>query len=203
VAMAYRKALPPSIAEKLVSRVSDHVRQHLIDQHGLSSEMALDAALAVRERATIDLVDQAGRTTDLKAFCAHLHRQERLTPSLLLRALVNGNISFFEWGLAELSGVAHHRVWVMVHDAGPLGLRAIYQRAGLPESLYPAFRAAVDSVHTLHQEGANLNLAQFQERLMERFLTQNVSGAEDDIDYLLARLDGLAGDAKLRRRDVA
>jgi uncharacterized protein (DUF2336 family) len=203
VAMAYRKALPPSIAEKLVSRVSDQVRQHLIDQHGLSSETALNTALAVRERATVDLVDQAGKTSDLKAFCAHLHQQERLTPSLLLRALVSGNISFFEWGLAELTGVPHHRVWVMVHDAGPLGLRAIYQRAALPETLYPAFRAAIDSFHALHLEGGDLDLPRFQERLMQRFLTQNEGGAGEDVDYLLARLDSLAREYEPRRRGVA
>jgi uncharacterized protein (DUF2336 family) len=203
VAMAYRKALPPSIAEKLVSRVSDQVRQHLIDQHGLSSETALTTALAVRERATVDLVDQAGKTTDLKAFCAHLHRQERLTPSLLLRALVCGDISFFEWGLAELTQVPHHRVWVMVHDAGPLGLRAIYQRAALPEPLYPAFRAAIDSLHALHLEGGDLDLPRFQERLMQRFLTQNEGGADADVDYLLSRLDSLVSEDQASRRIVA
>jgi len=203
VAMAYRKALPPSIAEKLISRVSDQVRQHLIDQHGVSPETALNTALAVRERATVDLVDQAGKTSDLKAFCAHLHNQERLTPSLLLRALVSGNISFFEWGLAELTGVPHHRVWVMVHDAGPLGLRAIYQRAALPDTLYPAFRAAVDSFHALHLEGGDLDLPRFQERLMQRFLTQGEGGAPEDVDYLLARLDSLTRTADRARRDVA
>jgi uncharacterized protein (DUF2336 family) len=203
VAMAYRKALPPSIAEKLISRVSDQVRQHLVDQHGVSPETALNTALAVRERATVDLVDQAGKTSDLKAFCAHLHRQERLTASLMLRALVSGNISFFEWGLAELTDVPHHRVWVMVHDAGPLGLRAIYQRAALPEALYPAFRAAVDQFHALHLEGGDLDLPRFQERLMQRFLTQNAGGASEDIDYLLARLDSLAREAAPQRRDVA
>jgi uncharacterized protein (DUF2336 family) len=203
VAMAYRKALPPAIVEKLVSRVSDQVRQHLIDHHAVSSETALNTALAVRERATVDLVDQAGKTTDLKAFCAHLHHQERLTPSLLLRALVSGNISFFEWGLAELTGVPHHRVWVMVHDAGPLGLRAIYQRAALPETLYAAFRAAIDSFHALHLEGGDLDLPRFQERLMQRFLTQSEGGASEDVDYLLARLDSLARDAAPLRRDVA
>jgi len=203
VAMAYRKALPPAIAEKLISRVSDQVRQHLIDQHGVSSETALNTAMAVRERATVDLVDQAAKTSDLKAFCAHLHRQERLTASLMLRALVSGNIAFFEWGLAELTDVPHHRVWVMVHDAGPLGLRAIYQRAALPEALYPAFRAAVDSYHALHLEGGDLDLPRFQERLMQRFLTQNEGGSSEDVDYLLARLDSLARDSAPRRRDVA
>ena len=34
------------------------------------------------------------------------------------------------------------------HDAGPLGLKAIYDRSGLPVRLYPAFRAAVDTFTT-------------------------------------------------------
>jgi uncharacterized protein (DUF2336 family) len=91
----------------------------------------------------------------------------------------------------------------MVHDAGPLGLRAIYQRAALPEALYPAFRAAVDQFHALHLEGGDLDLPRFQERLMQRFLTQNEGGASEDIDYLLARLDSLAREAAPQRRDVA
>jgi uncharacterized protein (DUF2336 family) len=203
MAMAYRKALPTSIAEKLLSRVSDQVRQHLIDHHGLSSEVALITALAVRERATVDLVDQADQTSDLKAFCAHLRRQERLTPSLLLRALVNGNISFFEWGLAELTEIPHHRVWMMVHDGGPLGLHAIYRRAELPETLYPAFRAAIDAFQALHLEGGDMDLRRFQERLMQRFLTQNEGGASEDVDYLLARLDSLTAEPSNWRREVA
>jgi uncharacterized protein (DUF2336 family) len=203
VAVAYRKALPPAIAERLVAQVSDQVRQHLINVHNLSAETALDLSLATRERATVDLVDQAGKTTDLKAFCAHLQRQGRLTASLLLRAVVQGQIRFFEWGVAELAGVPHHRAWVMVHDAGPLGLRAVYQKASLPEGLYSAFRAAVDTYHALQLEGGDLDLSQFQTRLMERFLTQSSGLESGDLDYLLSRLDRLVGVQTMQRRGVS
>jgi uncharacterized protein (DUF2336 family) len=91
----------------------------------------------------------------------------------------------------------------MVHDAGPLGLRAIYKRAALPEALYPAFRAAIDSFHALHLEGGDLDLPRFQERLMQRFLTQNDAATGEDVDYLLGRLDSLARDAEPSRRGVA
>ena len=89
-------------------------------------------------------MDQAGKTGDIRNFVAHLHKHDRLTASLLLRALAHGHMSFFEWGLSQLSAIPHHRTWMMVHDAGPLGLRAIYERTGLPARLFPAFRAAVD-----------------------------------------------------------
>ncbi len=195
-AMALRKILPPAICERLVSLVSESVRQQLVDRHQLSPETALSIAIGTRERATVDLVDQAGRAVDLKAFTAHLHAEERLTASLLLRALANGHMSFFEWGMAELSAVAHHRAWMMVHDAGPLGLKAIYGRAGLPERLYPAFRVAVDTYHALQQEGGELDLRRFQQRMLERFLTQETAPPEE-VDYLLERMNRLEreGDA--------
>ncbi len=194
-AMALRKILPPAICERLVSRVSESVRQQLVDRHQLSPETALSIAIGTRERATVDLVDQVGRAVDLKAFTAHLHAEERLTASLLLRALANGHMSFFEWGMAELSAVAHHRAWMMVHDAGPLGLKAIYGRAALPEGLYPAFRVAVDTYHALQQEGGDFDLRRFQQRMLERFLTQETAPAEE-VDYLLDRMDRLDREAE-------
>ena len=188
-AMALRKMLPPAICEHLVARVSDAVRQQLVDRHHLSPETALSIAMGARERATVDLVDQAGRSADLKAFTAHLHAEGRLTASLLLRALVHGHMSFFEWAVAELTGLAHHRAWIMIHDAGPLGLQAIYARARLPEQLYPAFRAGMDTYHLLQQEGGEFDLGRFQQRMLERFLTRD--GAVAEADYLLDRMDRL------------
>jgi uncharacterized protein (DUF2336 family) len=191
MAVALRKALPPAVCERLVGRVSETVRQQLVDRHQLSPETALSIAIGARERATVDLVDQAGRAADLKAFTAHLKTEGRLTPSLLLRALAHGHMSFFEWGMAELSGVAHHRAWMMIHDAGPLGLQAIYTRSGLPAQLLPAFRVGVDTYRGLSQEGGEFDLQRFQQRMLERFLTQ-AGAAGPEADYLLERMDRLA-----------
>jgi uncharacterized protein (DUF2336 family) len=160
----------------------------LINSHALPPDMALQIALGSRERATIDLVDQAGRTPDVKAFVSHLNRAGRLSASLLLRALAQGHMVFFEWGVAELSAIPHHRTWLMIHDAGPLGLKAIYERAGLPTRLYGAFRAGIDTYHALEVEGP-VDKARFQERMLQRFLTQPKSATREDMDYLLDKLD--------------
>jgi uncharacterized protein (DUF2336 family) len=191
-AVAYRDALPVAVTEKLVDLVGDAVRDHLLNHHAISAELALDIVMGMKERATIDLVDQAGRSTDMRAFVGHLQKNERLTSSLLLRGLAHGHMSFLEWGLAELAGVPHHRTWLMIHDAGPLGLRAIYERAGLPARLYSAFRAGVDTYHSMEFDGGTRDLERFQAKMLQRFLTQPTAAAREDVDYLLDKMDQIS-----------
>jgi len=195
-AVAYRNALPLSITERLIGMVGDKVRDHLITHHAVTAQAALEIATGAAERATVDIVDQAGRTADVKGLVIHLNTQRRLTASLLLRALAHGHMTFFEWGVAELAGVPHHRTWLMIHDAGPLGLRAIYERAGLPARLFPAFRAAVDTFHAMEFDGAPRDQERFQERMLQRFLTQPQAAAREDVDYLLDRMGRAAAEAQ-------
>ena len=203
-AVAYRRVLPLSVAERLVSMVGDKVRDHLVNHHAVPPEVAVEVAMSVRERATIDLVDQAGRTADVEQFTRHLVDQGRLTASLLLRALAHGHMTFFEWGLAELAKVPHHRTWLMIHDAGPLGLKAIYDRAGLPARLFAAFRAGVDTFHAMEFEGGARDQHRFQEQMLERFLTQPTPSPHEDVSYLLEKMDKASkGQKTAARRSFA
>jgi uncharacterized protein (DUF2336 family) len=201
-AVAYRRALPLAVTEKLINVVSDQLRDHLINHHAVTPQVALQIAMGSRERATIDLVDQAGRTPDVKSFVGHLKKADRLSASLLLRALAHGHMTFFEWGVAELAGVPHHRTWLMIHDAGPLGLKAIYDRACMPPRLFAAFRVGVDTFHTLEQEGGAFDAAQFQERMLQRFLTQPSTATREDMDYLVDKLDRVRSEVRLEARQA-
>jgi uncharacterized protein (DUF2336 family) len=195
-AIAYRSALPLAVSEKLVTLVGDHLRDHLIAHHAIAADTALTLAVGAAERATVDLVDQAGRAADIRGFVSHLASEGRLTPSLLLRGVAQGHITFFEWGIAELAGVPHHRTWLMIHDAGPLGLRAIYERAGLPARLFPAFRAAVDTYHAMEFDGGARDLERFQQRMLQRFLSQPQTASRDDVDYLIDKMDQVSAEAR-------
>lgn len=188
-ALAYRAVLPLDISERLVGLVSAQVRDHLIARHAVAPETVIRLAGDARERATVDLLDQARTAEDLAEFAARLNARGALNASLLLRALATGVMPFVEHGLAELAGTPHHRAWLMVHDAGPLGLRALYDRAGLPPRLFPAFRAGVDTWRGLQAEGAPFDPATFQQRMLERFLTQRPHASRDDLAYLMERLD--------------
>ncbi|MCW0046647.1 DUF2336 domain-containing protein [Brevundimonas sp. BT-123] len=188
-AVAYRQVLPLHVTERLIQLASEAVREHLISHHAVAPETAIRLAQYSRERMTVDLVDQASVSTDLAAFMAQLNARRVLNASLLLRGLARGQMAMFEYGLAELANTPHHRAWLMVHDAGPLGLKAIYDRAGLPPRLFQAFRAGVDTWRALAAEGIDTSSAYFRDQMLERFLTQRPAVLRDDLAYLMERLD--------------
>ncbi|MGE6697434.1 DUF2336 domain-containing protein [Hyphomonas sp. NPDC076900] len=184
-----RDFIPVHIAEKMVSLVSGSLFDMLVNRHELPAQLAIDLAASARERATIDLVEQAGRSHDLPRFVSQLNLNGRLTHSLIMRALCCGQMPFVEHALSELSGVAHQRVWLMIHDAGPLGLQAVFDHAGLPRKMLPAFKAAVNVYHETEHDGGPNDRARFRARMIERVLTQFQAIPKDDLDYLLDKLD--------------
>lgn len=184
-----RARLPVAISERLIHAVSGALRDQLIARHALRPETAIRIAAATQERATLDLSAQAGRNPDPEALARHLAANNRLNASLMLRALVRGHMGFFEHALAQLSGVPHSRAWLMVHDAGPLGLRAIYDRAGLPSRLFATFRIAVDTWRDLTAESATFDARRFQSVMIERFLTQTPYAPREDLIFLYDKLD--------------
>ncbi len=188
-AIAYRDVLPAAVTEKLMHLVTEDVRRVLLSRTGLSEGQAGAIAVSTQERATVDILDEIAAAPDMEAFVRHLHKQNRLTSSLLLRAATSGYMRFVEHGLAVLAAVPHHRAWLLIHDAGGLGFKAIFERSGLPQRLFSAFRIALDTFHAMGVDGKALDPATFQARLLERFLTQVHGAPREDLDYLLDRLD--------------
>ncbi len=187
-----RKTLPVNVTEKLVSLITDEALGRLIKKHELPPQLAVELAEGARERATIDLVDQAGQAVDMRRFVQQLHLNGRLSPSIILRGLCMGHMRFVEWAIAELAAVPHSRTWLMVHDAGPLGLRAIYERAGLPQRLYSAFRMGITLYHEMDYNEEADDRERFSQHMIERVLTKFQGLPQEELDYLLDKLNALS-----------
>jgi uncharacterized protein (DUF2336 family) len=192
-AMVHRNELPLAITEKLITIVTGEVFDHLVNNHELPPQIAIDLAVGARERATLDIVEQASRQKDIARFVQQLNLNGRLTPSLLMRGLCMGHMDFVEHAMAELAGMSHQRMWLLVHDSGPLGLKAAFDRSGLPPRLYSSFRAAIEVFHAMEREGGVGDRRVFRRRMLERTLTLFQSIPKDDLDYLLEKLDSAGG----------
>jgi uncharacterized protein (DUF2336 family) len=194
-AMVHRNELPVSVTEKLVNMVTGELFDHLVNHHELPPQIAIDLAMGARERATLDIVEQAARQKDLARFVQQLNLNGRLSPSLLMRGLCLGHIEFVEYAMAELAGLSHQRMWLLMNDNGPLGLKAAFDRAGLPPRLFPSFRAAIEVYHSIEREGCVYDRILFRKRMLERTLTLFQAIPKDDLDYLMEKLDatGLQG----------
>ena len=190
-ALISRNTLPLHITEKLVSMVTGELFDTLVNKHELPPQLAIEIASGARERATLDLVEQAGLASDPARFVQQLHLNGRLTPSLIMRALCLGHMGFIEHALAELGGIPRSKAWLMIHDAGTLGLKTIFERAGLPAGMFTAFRLAVDIYHKTDMDGGPGDKERFRQRMVERVLTQFQAIPRADLEYLLDKLDAL------------
>jgi uncharacterized protein (DUF2336 family) len=190
-AMVHRSELPVTISERLVALVSDRLKVVIASRHSLPADLASDILLDARERATVGLLSKGASDNDTQALVSQLHARGRLTPSLVLRALCLGDVRFCEDAMAEIAGISCEKAAMLIHDGGPLGFKAIYKKCQFPESMYPAFRVALDMLHETHFDGGPNDRERFASRVIERILTKYQEIEAADLDYLLSRLNKL------------
>ncbi|MDR3539139.1 MAG: DUF2336 domain-containing protein [Acetobacteraceae bacterium] len=188
--MVKRDILPMTVAERLAVVVSEQLRDHLVRHHELSPSLASDIVLRGREGAILQL-GRGASAPELWHLLTQMHRNLRLTPSLILRAVCMGDIAFFEASLAVMASITVANAQVLIHDSGRQGLAALYKHAGLPQGLFPAFRAAVDTIQSTGFDGEPRDLERFRARVIARVLTQIENLDPDDVDYLVDRLDDM------------
>ncbi|MEQ8354384.1 MAG: DUF2336 domain-containing protein [Kiloniellaceae bacterium] len=191
-----RPCLPPAISEQLVSAMAEKLENYLVSKHDLPADAASNLILQTRERATVSLLSRGATGADLEDLVYQIHVNGRLTPSLIVRALCVGDMAFFEAALARLADVPLKNAQKLIHDGGDLGLSSIYEKARMPDRLFSAVRAAVQILEEENYDGGRNDRERFAARIIERLLTQFEDPAskmtQDDIDYLMNKLNQLA-----------
>ena len=194
--LSRRANLPAAIAEQLVEAVTLKLQDYLAEKQELPADVASNLILQARERATMSLVQFGSTESELDNLIGQLHRKRRLTPSLLLRAISIGDLNFFERAIAALSNLPLANVRILIHDQGKLGLESVYIKTGLPKRWYPAFRAGIDLVDEIDYDGGPNDRGRFVSKMLERMLTNFRDPAEnftqEDIDYLMGKLEQAA-----------
>lgn len=192
--LAHRARLPVTVAERLVTRVSETLRKHILENHELPPDLAADLVLQSRERATISLSTESDEE-QVERLVRQMQEHGRLTPSIMLRAVCMGDMKFFEYSLAVRAGIPIINARQLIHDSGDLGLRGIFDKAGLPDAFFAAVRAAVDVARETDYDGEDDDRARYSRRMIERVLTQygdlGVDFESDDLEYLLAKMNTL------------
>lgn len=182
-----RPTLPVTVTERLVTMVSDSLKSYLATHHELSPALAADIVMQSRERTVVSM-SGGSNEHDLIKLITQMHQNKRLTPSLILRALCMGDIAFFEVAMALMANVPLVNSRILIHDGGRLGLKSLYEKAGMPPRLLPAVRVAIDVVHETPMDGGENDRERYKARVIERVLTQYEDFGSDDLDYLLDKL---------------
>ncbi|MCK0070512.1 DUF2336 domain-containing protein [Kordiimonas laminariae] len=190
--MANRQELPVAVAERLVTLVSEQLKDHILTHHEVSPGMASDLLLESREKATVSLLD--GDENTVQALVDQLHANGRLTPTLMLRALVMGDVTFFEVALAKRVNIPVVNAYKLVHDKGGMGLQRLFEAAKMPPQLLLVARSALDLFDEM-LETAGDDQDMFKQLMIERVLTAVEDEIDtDNLDYLIGKLHGVQAD---------
>jgi len=178
----------------LVAKLSETLAGFVAARAWLDAEHAQRVAREACEKATLVLAADAP-TTQMRPLIHHLRVSGQLTAGLILRALLSGNVVLFEEALAELADMPAERVSALVHDSGNAALRALFDRAELPPSTYPAFKEAVEAM----REGVAMSepggAARLKRRMIERVLTRCEDAVPGELAPLLTLLRRFATEA--------
>jgi len=186
--MIERASLPLTVVERLVQLVSDELHHRLVEKHALPPEFAGELLGQARERTLMHGAVSIPRTFDVERFAWHLKHKGELTPTLLMRALCDGDIHFFEVGLAVRAGIPWQNSVALLADRGPLGFKALYEKADLPPQFFRAFRAALDVLAQLRGDGqqdwrpANVQL------ILDHVMREYDEACPADVEYLLSQM---------------
>ena len=160
--------LPASTRQALVAKLSEALAEFVTARQWLAPDRAQRVAKEACEKAAVTIA--ADVPGEARALIRHLRETAQLNVGLVLRALLSGNTVLFEEALAELSDVPLARIHGIVHDRGAASFRALYDKAGLPASTYPAFREAIAALREARYSGELGGSSRLKRRMIERVL---------------------------------
>ena len=189
-----RGDLPMATRQALLSKLSQTLAGFVAGRQWMGPEHAEYAAREACEKATVALAADTPYE-EVGSLVAHLRQSGQLTAGMILRALLSGNVVLFEEALAELSGVPIDRVTNFIHDRSISGFRALYRKAGLPDSAYPGFREAISAMREGAMFGGQGGAARLNRGLVERVLEACAAEHAPDLAALVALLRRFAVEA--------
>lgn len=186
-----RADLPSSVVEHVLAAVSGELQSYLIEKHSIAPNVAKRLIDDAHER---NLVNFAGEieADEVDRLIERLMAKGRVTASLVLRAMCMGEVAFAEAAIAKLVGLPPAKVWTLLLDKGPLGLKALFARARFSEDLLPTFRMAIEIYRDMEYTGADDDKAHFRLLMLERLLTSQPDIEGEDLDFLLSRMSLIA-----------
>jgi uncharacterized protein (DUF2336 family) len=192
--MVERALLPMTVIERLIHLVSTALRNRLIERHALPSDFADELVGQAGERAIMQDLASMPRAFDTETLARRLHASGRLTPTLLMRALCLGDRHFFDAGMAVRADIPTTNASMLIADRGPLGFKAIYDKARLPPELFRAFRAALNAIAVVERSGRKSQDAASVRSIIDAVVKEYDEACPDSLEYLLSQIShGILG----------
>jgi uncharacterized protein (DUF2336 family) len=180
--------------QALVAKLSQTLADFVAGRQWLPEDHAQRIAKEACEKATITIAAESP-DAEVRPLVRHLRASGQLTAGLILRSLFSGNLPMVEEALADLADMPVSRVVGIMHDRRGAGLRALYDKAGLPVSTFLVFREALEAMREDGFAYETGGVSRLKRRIIERVLTRCEAEELGDVEPLLTMLRRYAAEA--------
>ena len=133
-ALLARSDLPARARLHLVGVVADALRQARIVK-GAVAPRRLERLLRDTEDTALTAIGETAPDAGRAPYVAELIADERLSPRVMLHAIVNGHVLFLADCLAELAETSRDKVFTLLETGSRQALNALLGRCGLKEAM--------------------------------------------------------------------
>jgi len=194
-----RPQLPHVVRLDLVSTTANVLSSFVKFCQWMSEERSDRMAQEASEHATLLITNEipSEHTESMIDIVGHLRRSGRLTAGLIMRALIFGEQRMFVAALSVLSGQAVGRVIGMMRSPYGSAFVALYNKAGMPDALMPAFQMALKNLVSSGAERSHWPSRQMIADILdvcEKLKTPELTS----LAYRLRRLDAEAARQEVR-----
>ena len=190
--MVYRSELPVAIIEKIVHSLSDELLRHLVLTHNLPNDIACDIVEQVKEKTTLKISEEYSSDKKIEELIHELYTSNRLTSSLVVRAICMGDVKFFEYALVYLSNTPIIEVRkILFNNSMDFMVRNLLRKAYIPKSMFPAVFSALKVIKDIHFDYKKNDSKSFAHKVIERILSYGTAGddlSEEDVKYLISKI---------------
>lgn len=140
-ALQARPALPVTVRHALMLRTAEGLGQFVAEGGFLGGGRKARLLDDTLQSGTVTLARRSA--SELSRFVAHLRATAQLTPVLLLRSVLGGDLGFMIEALANLCDQPSARVRALLHGRSEPSIIVLLRRAGLPGFAQPVLAAAI------------------------------------------------------------
>jgi uncharacterized protein (DUF2336 family) len=193
-----RGGLSVGVVEKMIALTSEKLRKRIEEKLGVTTDNLSTLINETREKATVGLLyndpvidpkpikkEEPRASTRAEQLAKHLHSQKRLTSSIILRAICEGNLDFFETSLSIISAIPLVNVRALVRSGDKKALRSLFQRANFPVSVTEAVSVIIE--FTQHEKYQEQRFSQsMKQKLMEHITANGYDSKIQLMPYIMA-----------------
>lgn len=166
-AMSLRAALPFAVVERLITIVTEKVRERMISEYGMTPNYVGSLMNHSREHLLLDTYLEGAEADEIDDFVRALNRDGLLTPTLILRAHLMGELTFVWHALARLAKIPTANAARLGLSPGHSAASQLFDRCGLPPEFKPLFVGVMDLIHRYHYSGDRRERGPFRNRVHE------------------------------------